>query len=83
VDRTSLKGKEYSQTPMDYKSIELDYNLLQGDYKSGGFPNAGPTRRLAASLNKIPTRTKTIRKGGQDLIEGKSIQPNTNGLQNH
>jgi hypothetical protein len=33
VGRTSLKGKEFSQTPMDYKSIELDYKLLQGDYK--------------------------------------------------
>jgi hypothetical protein len=33
-------------------------------------------KRLAASLNKIP-----IRKGGQDPIEGKRIQPNTNGLQ--
>jgi hypothetical protein len=32
-----LKGKEFSQTPMDYKSIELDYKLLQGDYKSEGF----------------------------------------------
>jgi len=33
VGRNPLKGKAFSQTPMDYKSIELDYRLLQGDYK--------------------------------------------------
>ena len=30
-----MKGRVFSQTPVDYKSIELDYKPLQGgDYKS-------------------------------------------------
>ena len=29
-----MKVKVFTQTPVEYKSIELDYKLLQGDHKS-------------------------------------------------
>jgi hypothetical protein len=41
------------------------------------------TKWLAASVNKIAMSMKSLREAGEDLIEGKSLQPNTSGLQIH
>jgi hypothetical protein len=79
VNRTSLKVKVFNPTPFDYKSTDFVYKLLKWDHK-----NITKHHRKACSIsNKMVSPFKPLRKGQQDLIEGKGMHPNTIWLPFH
>jgi len=65
------------QTPLDYKSNDLDYRLLQKHYKK----RSKVKRSAQSTINKMVMGLKTLRKGVKDPQEVNSFHPDTTGIQ--
>jgi hypothetical protein len=63
VDRTFRRQFDFTQTPLDYRSKDLDYRLLQEDCKKA----VRGQRSAHSTINKMAMGLKTLRNGGQDL----------------
>jgi len=72
VNRTSIKVKDFTQTSMDYISVDLDYKILKETTKHH--------RNACSNRGKHAKDFKTLGDGQQDLNRGKRLHPNTNGL---
>jgi len=63
VDRTFRRQFDFTQTPLDYRSNDLDYRLLQEDCKKA----VRGQRSAHSTINKMAMGLETLRNGGQDL----------------
>ena len=77
VDRAFRRQFDFTQTPLDYKSNDLKYRLLEEDYKKA----VRGQRSAQSTINKMAMGLETLRNGGQDLQEANLFHPDTTGLQ--
>jgi hypothetical protein len=88
IHRTSLEVKDFTQRPVDYISIDLDYRSLQKDYKKSGqkvtrWPAApsikcGWTWKHSGILHRSPLEVKDF---SPTPIDYKTIDLNYRSLQ--
>jgi hypothetical protein len=71
VDKAFRRGIHFTKTPLDCKSKDLDYKLLEGDYKKAIMSQ----RSAQSTINKLAIVLKSLRNGGQDLQGGGFISP--------
>jgi hypothetical protein len=59
VDRTFRRGIHFTQTPLHCKSKDLDYKLLEGDYKKAIMSQ----RSAQSTINKLAKDLEAPRNG--------------------
>jgi hypothetical protein len=77
VVRTFRREIYFIQTPLDYKSDDLEYSLLQEGYQK----QSGVKTPAHSTINKMGMGMETLRNGWQGLQEGNTFHPDTTGLQ--
>jgi len=77
VVRTFRREIYFIQTPLDYKSDDLEYSLLQEGYQK----QSGVKTPAHSTINKMGMGMETLRNGWQGLQEGNPFHPDTTGLQ--
>jgi len=79
VHGTSIYQKDFSLTPIDYKSNDLEYTLQQKDLKK-----AVKGHGMAHSTtNKLEVGSKTLTDCAQDIHWPNAFHPDTHRLQTH